>query len=336
MLTDTEELELAWNALSGQERAEGWATVALGTATARFRAGIVYPGGEETLLIGFNSDVVPKKADLPEGAGFRVEVSSEAFAPAFGRWLCLTRQNGAGRDLFVQMAADVVAAVATAGERSETSLLGLTLTRIRAWQDFMRRPRSGVLPPEEETGLAGELTVLCRLIEGGASPAGVIGAWNGPAGGLQDFQTGTLGLEVKTTLSVTGFPARISSLEQLDELAGRPVLLAAVRLCLQEDGLALPGLVERARGLMGTDSRALAMLERALLLAGYLDDVASEYVRRFHCVEIRVFDVDEAFPRLVRSAVRPEIRAAAYDIDIDLVTAAPFSLGDAMVRAGAF
>lgn len=336
VLTDTEELELAWSALSGQKRDDGWVTVALGAATARFRAGIVYPGGEETLLIGFNSDVVPKKADLPEGAGFRVEVSSEAFAPAFGRWLCLTRQSGAGHDLFVQMAADVVAAVSTAGERSETSLLGLTLTRIRAWQDFMRRPRSGLLPPEEETGLAGELTVLCQLIEGGASPSGVVSAWNGPAGGLQDFQTDTLGLEIKTTLSVAGFPAKISSLEQLDELAGRPVLLGAVRLCLQEDGLALPGLVDRARGLVGADGRALAMLERAFLLAGYLDEVAVHYVRRFHCVEIRVFDVDEAFPRLVRSAVRPEIRAATYDIDIDLVTAVPLTLGDAMVRAGAF
>lgn len=336
MLTDTEELELAWGALSGQNRDDGWVTVALGAATDRFRGGVVYPGGEETLLIGFNSDVVPKKADLPEGAGFRVEVSTEAFAPAFGRWLCLTRQSGAGRDLFVQMAADVVAAVSTAGERSETALLGLMLTRIRAWQDFMRRPRSGILPPEEETGLAGELTVLCRLIEGGASASGVVGAWNGPVGGLQDFQTDTLGLEIKTTLSVAGFPARISSLEQLDELAGRPVLLGAVRLCLQEDGLTLPGLAGRARDLMGADGRALAMLERSLLLAGYLDEVATDYVRRFHCVEIRVFDVDEAFPRLVRSAVRPEIRAATYDIDIDLVAARPLSLGDAMVRAGAF
>lgn len=336
MLTDTEELELAWGALAGQIRDAGWATVALGAANGRFRAGIIYPEGEETLLIGFNSETGLRKADLPQGTGFRVEVSSEAFAPTFGRWLCLTRQSGAGRDLFVQMAADVVAAIASAGERSETSLLGLMLSRIRTWQDFMRRPRSGLLSPEEETGLAGELTILCQLIEGGGSAAGVAGAWNGPAGGLQDFQTDNFGLEVKTTLSVTGFPARISSLEQLDELAGRPVLLCAVRLCLQQDGLTLPGLVDRARSLMGADGRALAMLERALLLAGYLDEAAVHYVRCFQCVEIRVFEVDETFPRLVRSAVRPEIRAAAYDIDIDLVTAVPLSLGDAISRAGAF
>lgn len=336
MLTDTEELELAWRALGGQDRETGRVTVPLGAGSGRFRAGIAYPSGEETLLVGFNLDPMPRKADLPEASGFRVETSSEAFDPQWSRWLGLTRQEGAGKDLFAQMAADVVSAVMSAGDRSDAALLAVMLSRVKAWQEFMRRPRSGVLSPEEEAGLFGELVVLQRLVEHGGAVAPVIDAWVGPARGLQDFQSATLGLEVKSTLSVAGFPARISSLEQLDPLAGRPVLLAAVRLCLKEDGLSLPGLVEEVRTLASGQPRAAGALERLLMLAGYHDEAAASYVRRFGCVEIRVFDVDADFPRLVRSEMRPEIRAATYDIDIDLVKAAPERLESALARFGGF
>lgn len=336
MLTDTEELGLAWRALAGQTRDNGRVTVPLGAGNGRFRAGIVYPSGEETLLVGFNLDIMPRRTELPEASGFRVEVSSESFDAAWSRWLCLTRQEGAGIDLFGQMAADVVSAVMSAGERSDAALLTVMLSRVKAWQAFMRRPKSGLLSPEEEAGLFGELTVLRRLVEHGGAVGPVIDAWVGPARGLQDFQSAALGLEVKSTLSVAGFPARISSLEQLDPLAGRPVLLAAVRLCLQENGLSLPGMVEEIRALALPHPRAAGALERLLMLAGYHDEAAQSYTRRFGCVEIRVFDVDDAFPRLIRSEVRPEIREATYDIDIDLVTATPETLESALVRFGGF
>lgn len=336
MLTDTEELCLAWRALAGQSHDNGRVTVPLGASGGRFRAGIVYPSGEETLLVGFNLDTMPRRAELPEASGFRIEVSSEGFDRAWGKWLCLTRQDGAGIDLFAQMAADVVSAVMSAGERSDAGLLAVMLSRVKAWQEFMRRPRSSLLSPEEEAGLVGELTVLCRLIAYGGAIAPVIDAWVGPARGLQDFETATLGLEVKSTLAAAGFPARINSLEQLDPLAGKPVLLAAVRLCLQENGLSLPDLVREVRELALSHSKAAGRLERLLMLAGYHDETASAYVRRFGCVEIRVFDVDDAFPRLIRSEVRPEIRAAIYDIDIDLVSAPPETLESALVRLGGF
>lgn len=336
MLTDTEELEVAWRALAGQNRENGRVTVPLGSGSGRFRAGIAYPSGEETLIVGFNLEVMPRRADLPEASGFRVEVSSEAFDPAWSRWLCLTRQDGAGKDLFAQMAADVVSAVMAAGDRPDAALLAAMLSRVKAWQAFMRRPRSGLLTPEEEVGLFGELTVLKKLVDLSGAVQPVIDAWVGPARGLQDFQTETLGLEVKSTLSVSGFPARISSLEQLDPLAGKPVLLAAVRLGLDGNGLSLPDLVANVRALVAAHPRSTGALERLLMLSGYLNEAAGGYVRRFGCVEVRVFDVDETFPRLIRSEVRPEIRAATYDIDLDLVTTTPETLEGALVRFGGF
>lgn len=334
--TDAGELRLAWSALAGQGTSDGWMTIALGRAGLRFRAGVVWPGGHETLLVGFNGIAQPRKADLPEGGGFLVQTVPEASGNGFDRWIGVTRQAGAPLDLFEQMAADIISSLSGHPDRGEVWLLGLLLARIRAWQDFMRRPRNGVLAPEAELGLAGELVVLEGLLAAGVEPRRAVDAWQGPSGGLQDFLADVHGLEVKTTLSVNGFPARISSLEQLDDSQGRPVLLAGVRLCLQAGGRTLPDIVEALRAQLAPVAPAQSTLELQLLKAGFFDVFAPDYVRRFDLVDIRVFAVDDAFPRLARSEVRPEIRAAEYEIDLDLVTTPATTLDHALSAHGVF
>ncbi|WP_292427839.1 PD-(D/E)XK motif protein [Mesorhizobium sp.] len=334
VLTDTDELEAAWGALAGQRTEKGFLTVALGHSKPRFRVGIMFPEGDETLLVGFNVDVPPAKSGLPEGSGFRVELAREAPAPGFAIWVCLIRQPGAGRDLFVQMSADIVAALSATQTQSDSWLLSLMLARIRAWQEFMRRPRSGLLSPEEEIGLFGELVFLREALDAGAPAAGMLHSWAGPAGGLQDFQTETVGIEIKSTISASGFPAQISSLEQLDGLAGRAVILGGVRLCQQEGGQTLSELVGGLRMRVAQSRDLAGWLDRSLLLAGYEENAASRYLRRYDVVDTRFFEVDGSFPCLRRSSTVPVIRSANYQIDLDLVEAATLSLSETLVRYG--
>ncbi|WP_051776666.1 PD-(D/E)XK motif protein [Pseudorhizobium pelagicum] len=335
MLTDTDELETAWRALAGQTAEKGWRTVALGHSSPRFRGGIVFPEGEETLLVGFNVGSEVRKADLPEGTGFRVDISKETFSAGYSTWLCLSRQSGAGRDLFVQMAADIVSALSRATAQSDSWLLSLMLARIRAWQEFMRKPRTDLLRPEEELGLFGELTFMREAIAGGASAADVVHAWNGPSRSLQDFQTAAIGVEVKATLSANSFSAHVSSLEQLDGMNERAVLLAATRFSLHDEGLTLPELIDRVRQLAG-DAGVLSTLNRTLMLSGFVDEASERYKGRFTPIDTRVFEINETFPALVRSRIGPEIRAAEYEIDLDLVTSVPLTLPAAMQKYGVF
>jgi hypothetical protein len=200
VLTDTEELEVAWKALAAEDKEPGWLTVALGRSGPRFRAGMQVPAGTEALLVGFNTDAMPRSEDLPVGSGFKVEISDEQFVSGFSRWICLSCQNAAGRELFVQMAADLVAALSTEAERGEGWLLYLMLARIRAWQEFMRRPRTGILSSEEETGLFGELVFLRELLKRVGPSVSIVQTWQGPAGGLQDFQGLATAVEIKSTL----------------------------------------------------------------------------------------------------------------------------------------
>ena len=333
--TDLEELRTAWKALAAGPAAEGWTSIVLG-AGPRFRAGAAWPGGHETLLVGFSGVTLPPRAELPEGRGFTVRSAPRLAGADFDVWVAVTRQAGAAEDLFGRMAADIVDSLSGQGDRGDAWLLTLMTARIRAWQDFMRRPRTGVLPPEEELGLSGELCVLEALLDAGVTPTAAVEAWQGPSGALQDFQTAVHGLEVKTSLAAGAFPARISSLEQLDDAQGRILLLAAVRLCLQAEGRTLPAIVADLRGRLQNAPGAAGAFEVQLLHAGYFDAVASDYVRTFSLVDMRVFSLDETFPRLSRSLVRPEIRAAEYELDLDLVSTAPESLPAALARHGVF
>jgi hypothetical protein len=234
------------------------------------------------------------------------------------------------------MAADVAGIISNAGAAPEQALLTLTLNRIRAWQEFMSRPRSGRLTAEEELGLVGELFVLLRLVSAGFPPPSVLKAWEGPARGIHDFRTPNAAIEVKATLAATGFPAQISSLEQLDQSDCKRILLTAVRLCLHGDGKTLPTLVLDVRNTIRPAIGALAQFERALLLSGYLDDEADHYTRKFAMVDIRTFEISNKFPCLTRSNTSPEIRSAKYEIDIDLVKEQPSDLIDAINRCRAF
>lgn len=330
--TDADELLLAWRGLSAGDTGDGMRLIALGAERPRIRAGITYPLGQETLLVGFNLGPSPRVDELPEARGFSVSILAEPVGARYESWIAITRRAEAGVDLFALMASDIAASLAEAAPTSEQWLFAALLDRIRAWQDFMQRPRDGVLSREKELGLFGELLVFREFLDAGILPVQVAAAWQGPARSVQDFMVGSRGLEVKATLSANGFPARISSLDQLDIGQGRAVMVAAVRLSLQDDGLTLAQLVNDLRERLAGSGLTASLFERSLLLAGYFDAAADKYVRRFGAVNTRVFPVDEDFPSLARSTVRSEIRTAEYELDLDLVTTPAIALGDVITQ----
>lgn len=329
LLNEHEELLSAWKSLSRTaETTDGWRTIPIGIG--RCRAGVRFPAGEEALLTGFRISA-PAAADLPQGRGFSVSRVGDAPSAGFDVWFGVSRKPTASLEMFTLMAADLLASVSAAkGEEQRTYYQ--FLSRIRSWQQFMERQRDRRLSEEEELGLFGELSMVDRLLSCGVPPSVVMECWKGPANGLRDFMGETHDVEVKATISPNGFPARISSLEQLDDVAGRSVFLAALRFSLQDAAPSLPTMVEVIRQKAGDQGRI--GLERNLLLAGYDDAHASEYVRGFEPMDERVFRMEEAFPRLIRSTAPLAVRAAKYELDLDLVDIATVDLDEVFVAFG--
>lgn len=332
--SDGGELTAAWRALAAESSGpnEGWRSITLANRPGMtLLAGIRFPALEEALLAGFPRAALPPGA-LPEGRGFSVE-SIPAVANVTGRdWLALTRVPAASLELFGAMAEDVTALVVRAPQASEAGLAQLFLNRIRAWQAFMSRAGDDRLEPEQELGLIGELAVLEALLDGGVKALDAVVAWQGPLDGLQDFQLGSGALEVKTTIAASGFRVRISSLEQLDDALLAPLFLAAVRATLNTAGETLPERLGRLRNRFAGE--AASAFNRRLLQAGYLDAHADSYDRRIVTQVPRLLPVVGDLPRLRRTDLPPAIRAAEYEVDLDMVATMPVTILDMLNQLG--
>jgi hypothetical protein len=232
------------------------------------------------------------------------------------------------------MAQDLIAVLATSSTDQEDALLFAFLARVRAWQDFMQKSTDGVIGPEDEVGLLGELSLLLALLRVPIEPTLTIEAWQGPLDGVHDFVLGTGAIEVKTTLAVGAFPAVIASLDQLDDSARSPLYLAAVRSSLSAAGKTLPDLVTDVRHELSAWAAALSLFNIRLLRTGFLDAMSYHYSRRFSPPSLRLVLVTPEFPRLTRATVAHPIRRATYELDLDLVRAEPVPLPQTLQHLG--
>lgn len=333
MARPTSDFTVAWNALSGQADEAGWRCIALAPAgSCLLMAGRRFPGNEESLLCGFMSAGVPPADSLPEGYGFSVSRADPQFDGR--KWLGLTRRQSGSQDLFVEMVADVAGAMDAAAPGGEERVLRTLLGRVRLWQEFMRSG-SRALGPEAEVGLLGELQFLGLLLDAGLDPGIAVDGWVGQLGGVQDFEIGHGAVEVKSSLSSQGFPAKIGSLDQLDDAVRKPLFLAGVKFLPSAVGLSLPDAVSAVRNRVDGDQVARHQFEDRLLASGYLDSHADRYTRRFAVQRVKLVEVTLDFPRLVSGNVPRGVRKVSYEIDLDVTTGDDVPVINALIRLGA-
>jgi hypothetical protein len=332
MAQPIDEIELAWGSLRDSGDGSGWRSISVASVQAcELRAGRSFPDGNEALLAGFSFSAALSSEKLPEGHGFSVSRLEPA---GDGRlWLALTRNSHGSTELFASMVADIVQTIGSMPREDEKRLLQAFLGRIRAWQQFMRNGAQA-MSPEAEIGLVGELTLLHAIIGAGMPPLHAIESWVGPLDGIQDFHLGTGAIEVKTTLSSAGFPARIGSLEQLDDAIRQPIFLAGVRLRQIETGRNLPEFIAWVRLAFAGEPEAERLLGERLLAAGYIDDHADRYQRRLVPAEERVVQVAEGFPRMTHGTVQAGILRAMYEIDLDKAPCENVGIGNALKKLG--
>lgn len=333
MARPIDEFALAWDALSGSSGVGGWRSIAVAAAgPCILMAARRFPGNEEALLAGFSSARVPAAEKLPEGLGFEV---SRADPHGDGKtWLALTRKESGSVELFAEMVCDIAGALDVASAEGEERILRALLSRVRSWQEFMRRGAQA-LSPEAELGLVGELLFLGAMLDAGVPAQSSLDSWVGPLDGVQDFELGTGAVEVKATLSPQGFPAKIGSLDQLDDSVRRPLFVAGARLSQRESGRNLPEIALAVSGKLADELAAASLLADRLLAAGYPEAHADRYSRRFALEEMRVVEVIDGFPRLTPGSVPAGVRKAIYEIDLDRAPGADEGVIGALRKLGA-
>jgi hypothetical protein len=317
MVRPNEEFLLAWSSLSGNDTIPGWQVISLAPAgPVEVQAGRRSPANVEAILFCFPTAKLARTEKLPEGQGFLIERAEPENSG--GLRLALTRQEAGGIELFSAMVCDVVGALdeTAATGVDEIKLLRVLIGRVVAWKQFMSRG-ANPLSLEAELGLTGELNFMIALLESGVSVEEVLQGWVGPDDAPQDFLLGDGAVEVKATMSTSGFPVKITSLEQLDDSVASPLFLAAERFSREEGGHTLPELVAKTELRLGGEPGTVNFLRERLMVAGYFEGHSSHYTRKFESKERRVFSISEGFPRLTPGTVPVGVIRALYEINLD-------------------
>lgn len=332
MARASEEFQLAWQSLPKEVEKNGWQTIPMTAPSAdcSVRAGRRYPGGQESVHIGFESVSIPSAERMPDGQGFFIERLDQNDGWC---WLALTRSESGQFDLFLNMVCDVVGLLDQVGHADQQTLLRLFIERVRAWQEFMRKGVTA-LGHEREVGLIGELLVFNALLDEGLDNSSVVEAWKGPLDAEQDFELGTGAIEAKSTISQAGFPARIGSLKQLDDAVHHPLFVAGVKLRQMPEGVGLAALVSQTKDRLKTTQMMSAKFDRLLLDAGYFESHSSQYTRRFELRELRLLEVTKHFPRLTTGSVPVGVTSVVYSIDLDRFDGACLALGQVLTKLG--
>lgn len=333
MARPIEEFVAAWEALSGRDcGAGGWLAIPVSpSGSCPILAARKFPGNEEAILVCFPSTGIPAAEKLPDGRGFEIV---RADPNGDGKtWLALSRKESGNPELFAEMVGDVAGALDAEAGRGEAHALKALLRRVRMWQQFMGKDGQP-LGPEAELGLMGELAVLTALLDAGVAEELVLEGWVGPDDAPQDFVLGDGAVEAKATLSTSGFPVRIGSLEQLDDSVLSPIYLSATRFSRAESGETLPEAVDGLAKRFEQDTGASALFRERIFAAGYLDAHANRYTRRFILVETRNFLVGEGFPRLTPGCVPEGVGKAQYEIDLNRASVHSVGLVPALTTLG--
>jgi hypothetical protein len=244
-----------------------------------------------------------------------------------GRWaVVIELKERAFSDLFEVLVGDVLNAIESANGSQGT--LQAALRCIERWRRFVER-KGEPLTDDEVQGLIGELVVLCRCARRFGADA-ALAAWTGPDRALRDFELPDTSVEVKTFQGDDAATVVISSPDQLDAVAQRPVYLAAVRLTPSDaQGFTLSEFVVCALDVIGTDTAAAGILEERLATAGYLAAHAPLYVKRFIAGPVMIYAVTPGFPRIRSIDVPQGVLAVRFALSVPAL--APFQTAAAAV-----
>lgn len=210
--------------------------------------------------------------------------------------LALRLLDGSQRDIFHTLCLDVVGAAEQAEAVPEA--LERAIRRTRRWNFLLRSGGQVGMSLEEQRGLVGELSYL-RQLSSELGPDAAIDAWKGPEGASKDFEFPGLCIEIKARRGAAKPHVRISSEDQLADVAGARLFLRVfdVDSAVLPEGESLHDHVRTTAALFENDDTAYERWQDLIAATGY--DEADDYVERRWVLGLaRSYEVIEGFPRL--------------------------------------
>jgi len=289
------------------------------------------PNDMPAIMLELGTASLPARLRFPDTVGLRVHAHPVSPGPHGLTRIIVELTRAIYRDVFEVLADDVCRQIPQSASESEAA--ESLVARLSRWQTFLRKYAPDGLTPEQQAGLFGELWFLRTWLLDGVGAPDAVASWKGPEAAAQDFQMGTVAVEVKVTRGAGPEKLPISNVRQLDDTGLAHLLLQHVSFDVRQGpGQTLPWLVAAIENRLEEQNAGAAEEFRTkLALAGYLSTQAelysdTTYALRRHCF----YRVAEGFPRLVEGDLPSGIGDVSYSIAVDALQA--FSLADTSVR----
>lgn len=188
--------------------------------------------------------------------------------------------------------------------------------RLIKWQSLFDKYNNDGLSNEEQRGLYGELYFIREFLKYNSAFTEVVASWLGPEKALQDFQSETWAVEVKTTHGNNHQKIHINSERQLDISNLSNLYLYHLSLdAMQNSGETLNQIIGSIRETILSDSMAYTLFNTKLFEAGYFDKDSSYYQSKGYFIRQAVFyKVENEFPRIEEKDISFGVGDVKYTI----------------------
>ncbi len=282
--------------------------------------GVRKPSNERLLVLGLGE----ADPELPQPPPGRVLSLRASVGEQGERTVELALVSAAYADLFDALVYDIVGTVTAAASAEDGA--HRFVARLMRWQAFLQTAQEG-LGPERQRGLYGELWVLNTVMVPAVGGDVATRSWTGPSQAPQDFNVGSVAIEVKATAGKQHQTLGIASELQLDASALSRLFLCHLSLDVREaQGQTLPELVSELRHAVRDATMGSGTLEDKLLEAGYHDIHAPLYRLGYSVRASHVFEVRDGFPAISEAAVPMGVGDVRYSIAVS--ACGPFAVDE--------
>lgn len=216
-------------------------------------------------------------------------------------------------EIFILFIEDIIKSLM--GVNNSDEALFAISNRINYWKKLFGKYSNGLLTPEQQRGLFGELYFLNKLLQNSSQFSKVINAWQAPTGANQDFYFNEKAVEVKTSKSNKPI-IKISNEFQLDCTGLVSLYIAFFKLNeYPDDNHTLLDLIKEIRKSLHLNTEQLKSFNLKLESLGVVPETEEEYSTTGYIVrEEKYYQVSEEFPKIIKSMVSEEISKISYEI----------------------
>lgn len=216
-------------------------------------------------------------------------------------------------DVFVLFIEDIIKSLLIANNSAEA--LTIIASRINYWKKLFGKYSNGLLTPEQQRGLFGELFFLKKILDSNSNYQIIINAWQAPTGSNQDFYFDGNAVEVKTSKS-NNSSIKISNEFQLDIAGLKSLYIAFYKLNeYPDENHTLLKLIEEIRLLLLDSIDILKEFNLKLESLGITPETEEEYNNVGYVVrDEKYYQVTDEFPKIISSMVSEAVSKISYEI----------------------